>query len=1822
MPVESEKVVLAGMACRFPDASTPAALFRNGLEGRQSFRRIPPDRLPLDDYAAALVGEAHSITPVPAGLLTDWRFDAARFRVPRAAFEAADLTHWLALEVAADAIEASGGPAAFDRERTAVVVANTLTGEFSRASLLRLRWPWLDRALGEALAGAGSPDGEAAAIRSAFRDRLDAAFPPPNEESLAGGLSNTIAGRIANHFDFHAGAWSVDAACASSLVAISNAADMIRSGRAEAVVVAAVDLSLDPFELVGFSRNGALAPKRMRVFDARAEGFWPGEGAGAVVLIAREAARRRGLCADLALAGWGVATDGRGGLTRPDAAGQRRALERAYASSGTDPAELGYVEAHGTGTPIGDPTEIEALAAWLGDARTAPLPIASIKGNIGHTKAAAGLAGLIRTAQALAEGIVPPHSGCEQPHPVFAKTGHRIRVATAPEEWRPGDWRTAGVSSFGFGGVNAHVVLARPGNRKPRVLPAAPPVRDDHIFLFRGSAPSDLHDEISSLAAQSRNLSFAEVADAAAAAAGRLGRGPFSLAFRASGPEELAGRLKLALAALDGKAHGAIHFGRSERAPRIGLVFPGQSAPVRPDGGAWPRRFPGRYLRTSSTGDPMRTDNAQPELVSACLAGLDLLERLGIHAEAALGHSLGELAALAWAGSIGREDLVELAAERGRVMGSLDGGGMVRLECDRASAEALIDGLPLVVACVNAPAETVVSGPLPAIADCERRARHGGLEPLRLPVSHAFHSPMMAPAAAPLAAALDRLAPVPPLKRVASTVTGGWLSSDTDVRSLLIRQLDRPVLFDEAARALASEVDALIEVGPGAGLTRLLAPGGIPVASLDVFAEDFGPPLDALAMIFALGAEIDPRPLFEGPGIRPMADVPPSLLSSPCGIADEALPRAAAPPPAPEATRPASIHAPAETGGVLALLIRLVTEETGLDAATLSADDRFLDDLHLNSLAVSRLVARLGSALGRKPAGFRTAFANARLREVADSFDDADALGEGEEAVERVAGVAPWVRRFAIVPKPLPVRPTMALTWHPTSLHAPSLEAAEGLLIELGSEWDCGRDALPLVQLCQSAVGRYAHLAIAHRGAPLPGFARSIAAERLFESVRLIEGEADPELLGRQVDGFEEAVKQRDGGFATHALELCAEPLPCEIPPGTILVTGGARGIAAECAIRLAGRCRSPILLVGRASALDPEVATTLSRLAAAGIAARYVRCDVADAARLRRRVAAAAAELGPVTFLVHAAGSNQPAAFPSVTADLLEEALSSKCAGLAASIEACGESLARVVTFGSIIGRFGLAGEAHYALANAEQTRLLAAIAAARPGLSALAIEWSVWSGAGMGERLGVIERLAAEGVDAIDLDAALDEFETLALSATQGAIVVTSRFGSNAPLDGGVPLRFVDRPLVHTPGVELVVETRIGLGRDPYLDDHRIGGGALMPAVMLIEAMAQACAALEPAPWRQLDGIHFAAAVHAGEEDLKIRIGVLRDPAGFLRAEVRTARDGFALPCLGARFGRGPARAPVTPAAVPTPLDAAPLYGPLFFHGQRFRRVESLGGLSSRSVAATLSAAPGERWFGSFEPQTLLLGDPGLRDAALHALQCCVPHRRLVPVSAARIDRLSKAAPARIDARERWCRDDDYAFDILLVDDSGQIVERWREAVFRAIGEIDIAAVLAAAPALAQPYLERRAREATGDDSLVLALIDDRTADRGTRRDRAAAALGLAAAPARRGDGKPVPGGDGRSISFAHAEGVTIGVSAARRVGCDIESLAAFAAHELALAWTAEETLRKIGSRAPLLPTGDERFTGDGQERIVALGPVPTEGAGPVAVAVGTAP
>ncbi|HET7231277.1 MAG TPA: polyketide synthase, partial [Longimicrobium sp.] len=666
-------IAVVGMACRYPGARSPAELWENVLARRRAFRPIPPERLRLADYPGGNGPDGTYVAQ--AAVLEGWEFDRVRFRVSGASYRAADPAHWLALEVAGGALADAGFPGGegLPREGAAVLVGNSLTGEFSRAGLMRLRWPYVRRVVERALAGRGMGRGERSDLLAALEAAYKAPFPEPGDETLAGGLSNTIAGRICNHFDLHGGGWTVDGACASSLLAVANACSALAAGEVDLALAGGVDLSLDPFELVGFARAGALAHGEMRVFDRRGTGFLPGEGCGMVVLVREADAAALG-CTPLALVrGWGVSSDGRGGLTRPEAGGQRLALRRAYARAGFGPESVAFFEAHGTGTEVGDAAELRALSLARGGAPGPPAVVGSVKALIGHTKAAAGVAGLIKAVMALRAGVIPPTAGCADPHPALRGPGPALRVADDGEPFPAGAAPRAGVSAMGFGGINTHVVLEgvpvtaederteadrAEGERTEGGGPPAPraashassgawgitpavrallrSAQDAELLLLDAADVEEMRVKVETLGARGALFSAAELGDAAQALQRRLGGGPVRAAVVARTAAELARRLERLLGWLRAGAGcgvdvaEGVFLGTGGASPRIGLLFPGQGSPAHPGGGALCRRFAAFdavYARVAlpADGDGVDTAVAQPAIAAASAAALALL---------------------------------------------------------------------------------------------------------------------------------------------------------------------------------------------------------------------------------------------------------------------------------------------------------------------------------------------------------------------------------------------------------------------------------------------------------------------------------------------------------------------------------------------------------------------------------------------------------------------------------------------------------------------------------------------------------------------------------------------------------------------------------------------------------------------------------------------------------------------------------------------------------------------------------------------------------------------------------------------------------------------------------------------------------------------------------------------------------------------------------------------------------------------------------------------------------------------------------------------
>ncbi|MER7898976.1 type I polyketide synthase [Streptomyces sp. NPDC096046] len=1841
------RIAIVGMACRYPDATSPDELWDNAVAGRRAFRRLPDVRMNLDDYWHADPATPDTFYARNAAVIEGYEFDRIAHRIAGSTFRSTDLTHWLALDTAGRALADAGFPGGegLPRERTGVVVGNTLTGEFSRANVMRLRWPYVRRVMAAALAGQDGWDdlrveGFLAEVETAYKEP----FPAIDEDTLAGGLANTIAGRICNHFDLNGGGYTVDGACSSSLLSVTTAGTSLLSGDVDVAVAGGVDLSIDPFEIIGFAKTGALAKGEMRLYDRGSNGFWPGEGCGMIVLMREEDALAGNHRIYATIAGWGISSDGQGGITRPEVSGYRLALRRAYERAGFGIDTIPLFEGHGTGTAVGDRTELTALMGARAAANpTAPAAaISSIKGMIGHTKAAAGIAGLIKSAKAVDSQVLPPAVGCVNPHELLVGEQANLRVLRTAEAWPQDVPRRVGITAMGFGGINTHLVLDEPAARR-RTLPSrrsmalAHSAQDCELLLLEGDSREALRARLVQVADFAGQLSYAQVADLAATLERELRGLPHRAAVVATSPEDAERRMRQLVDALDAgeKAHfasdGRSFLGHATRRGRIGFLFPGQGSGTGTDGGALRRRFPEAaevYDKAGlpTTGDMVATDVAQPRITTGSAAGLRVLDALRVEATVALGHSLGELSALHWAGALDEETLLRAARARGRAMADHSASGtMVSLAAGPEEAERLIDGLPVVIAGFNGPAQTVVAGAVDAIEEVSGRVAGAGVGCTRLAVSHAFHSPLVAPAGAAFGGWLAdaRIGEVG--ARVISTVTGGELARETDLAELLRRQITEPVRFTQAVTEAARDVDLFVEVGPGRVLSTLAAQSTeVPSVALDTDAESLRGLLGVGGAAWVIGAHVSHERLFGDRLLRPL-DVGQrfSFLANPCEQAPkdarpaaDLVSSAAADAPAGPATpvlEPANGAEAAEADGsaettALDVLRDLVAARAELPSDLVDADHRLLDDLHMSSITVGQIVNQAASRLGIAASQIPTNFATATLGELAEALETLVGTGGGSDAedADPVTGAAPWARPFAVdldeVPLPRAVEGGNEGAWQ---LFAPAGHPVAGELREALQTAGVGPGVLvylppacPPEQIELALAGAKSALAghddrrfvLVQDGRGAAGLAKTLHQEASRLRTTIVHSAADEGLVRRVVaevaatTGFTEAHYGPDGVRRVPTLRaLPVEAGRTDSPldaSDVLLVTGGGKGISAECALAIALDSGARLAVMGRSDpAVDRELADNLKRMADSGLTVHYARADVTEPAQVREAIAELQKELGPVTGLLHGAGRNEPGPLRELEPEDFHRTFAPKVDGLRTVLDVVGAGdLKLLVTFGSIIGRAGLRGEAHYATANEWLADLTEEAARTHPRLRARCVEWSVWSGVGMGEKLAVVESLSREGITPVSPDQGVEILMRLIRDPQAPVVtVVSGRAEGIDTVRRDLPplplLRFTGNPLVRYHGVELVTEVQLNAGTDPYLADHLLDGNLLMPAVMGMEAMVQVAAAATGWTGTPVieDACFLRPIVVPPDGSTTIRIAATVTGTDSVAVAVQAEDTGFAAEHFRARLvysGATTADGPPLQTAVDTPevpLDPAKdLYGDILFQGARFQRLLRFHRAAARHVDADVAVREPQGWFAGFLPGELLLADPGMRDALMHGNQVCVPDATLLPSKVERIHPLG--AGSHVPEELRYCaversRDGDtYVYDIAVRDADGTVVERWEGLTLHAVRKTDGSGPWVAP--LLGPYLERTLEEVLGT-RIAVTVEPHGESPAGSVAERRAFTVTAASrtldAPAvvhHRPDGRPELAGDWH-VSAAHGLELTLSAVSGTEVACDIEAV-----------------------------------------------------------------
>ena len=1756
-------IAIVGMSCRYADARSPEQLWENVLAQRCAFRRIPAERLRLEDYFSADRAAPDSIYAAQAAVIEGFEFDRLKFKIAGSTFRSADLAHWLALDVAAQAFDDAGfaGGENLPKNTTGVFLGNTLTGEFSRANNLRLRFPFVRRVVESILREDGKSGGEISEFLSKLEKIYKNPFPPIGEESLAGGLSNTIAGRICNFFDLKGGGFTIDGACSSSLLAVVNACSSLAMGDIDLALAGGVDLSLDPFELVGFAKTGALATEKMRVFDEHSDGFFPGEGCGFVLLMREDDALKERRKIYATVQGWGISSDGSGGITRPEVEGQMLALERAYARAGFAVGTVAYFEGHGTGTAVGDAVELKTLTNMRRNSEEnshQKAVVGSIKPLIGHTKAAAGIAGFIKAALVLKNEIYPPTAGCETPHAEISAENSNLQTLAEGKIWDAQFPLRAGVSSMGFGGINTHVVLqrereiARPklSHREKILLSSA---QDAELFLIAGDTRENLSEKLEHLKNFAARISMAEMGDLAIRLSRELKNETHRAAIVASHPAELDKNLKLLIGKIQSGGarildrENGIFYGSSTDQPRIGFVFSGQGSPANSDGGLWRKRFDFvreiyERIELQTGEDTTHTLIAQPAIVTASAAGLRVLDRFGITAEAAVGHSLGEITALHWAEVFDLETLQRIASARAQAMTETcsEKGAMLSISADRRQVENFLNGdKKIVIAGLNAPRQTVVSGESGAIEKFQNKLKDQNIASTKLPVSHAFHSPLVAKSAEILAGHLKNEKFAPVRNRIFSTVTGDQLSLNDDLRELLFRQITNPVRFVEAIeKAEETGIDLWIEVGTGAILCGLIGQiGQTPAVAVEAGSRSLKGLFRAVGASFVLGQKINADALGNGRFTREFdLEWHPKFFANPCELA---------PLPSENGFSNHSIQTieveekinietvPETTLAPIELVKKIIAERAELPVEAVKNESRMLGDLHLNSITVGQIVTSAAAFLDAPPPLSPTDFADASVAEIAEALEKLKtAKNENGGNFDVLPnGLDVWVKPFQVelVEKNLSNTQNSEQAFGNWQIFAsdnfPPAEKLREKLSELSGEGvivclSTAENLAPLIEGAKSAIqNKNGKFIVIQNGASVSAFARSFTLEnpKIPTCIINIKDDTEIDLILNEISSvqdfcevfydengkrFEPSV--RPVSFSANENEL---PLSAE---DVLLVTGGAKGITAECVLALAKKTKVGLVLLGTSGAeTDTEVSGNLARFRAADIRFKYFQADVADKNAVRGAVERAENEVGKITAILHAAAKNEPQLIANLDEEKLRRTIDVKLVGAKNLLEAVApEQLKLFIAFGSIIARTGLPGESAYGLANELLTDFTAGLQKQNPHCKCLAIEWSVWSEIGMGARIADLDLLERQGITPIPLEKGVETFlQILTAKNLPPSFVVMSRFRDVPafPVERPpLPLRrFLEEPRVYYPKTELIADVELSTGNDLYLEDHRIDGERVFPAVLGLEAMAQtASALLETDAKPVFRDVKFSRPVVVEKDQpLKIRLIALARDDKTVEVALRSSAnnfqtDHFRAVCSFAeseKFVRSKYELNGHLDAIVEIDPAEDIYGKILFHEGRFRRLTSYKHLEARECLAEISANGKTEWFGQFLPSELLLGDPARRDAAIHAVQACIPQTTLLPVGVGKIiiSENQTDEVCLIHAREISRAGNLFTYDLEILNSDGGIREIWTDLRLQAMSGADFTGEWNA-PLLAV-YLERKACELLKNPGIRAALRRD---------------------------------------------------------------------------------------------------------------------------------
>ena len=881
-------IAIVGVGAILPDAPSASAFWNNIIGKRYSITETPPERWSITDYYDADPKTPDKTYSKIGGWVRGFEFDWKRFRVPPKVAASMDEGQQWAVTIAADALADYGYPERpLDTERTGVILGTAMGGELHYVTSQRIVFPEYVRWLRSTPEFAKLPPVTQEALIEQFHAALDQDVPPITEDSMPGELPNIVSGRVANMLNLRGPNFITDAACASSFAAVEAAVQLLTEHKVDAVLTGGVDRNMGATTFVKFCKIGALSATGTRPFGDGADGFVMGEGAGAFLLKRLSDAERAGDKIYAVIRGVAGSSDGKGkGITAPNPIGQQLAVQRAWEAAGLDPATATLVEAHGTSTRVGDVVEVESLSQMFSGAARGSIGLGSAKSNIGHLKAGAGAAGLMKATMALHHKILPPTLNANPTNPNIDFTTTPFYPLHDAREWTKsnGTPRRAGVSAYGFGGTNFHLVLEEhvPGaltqrsrqftgvsmesttDGGPQTMAKTPSATDGQpsavipprgILALGANSPDELKNKLDELlvrveAGWTPPYALPRPIDI---------RARERLVIDFGDHEELLDRLQKARKVMGfdtpqaWKAMEAqgIFRGRGPKPGKLAFLFPGQGsqyvnmgrelAAVSPtvqatldEADAIMQPILGKPLTSylfvdandkaavsQANFDLMQTEITQPSMLTLDEAIRRLLADYGFKPDMVMGHSLGEYGALVAAGVLPFAEALEAAAGRGREMAKVkvdDNGWMAAVLAPFEVVEATlkeIDGY-VVPANINSTSQAVIGGESKAVEAAIKLFQERGYQAMQLPVSHAFHTRIVAPASAPLRKMLDRMHIAPPRLPLVANVTGDFYpSNESEIKDLLEKQIASPVQWVKGLQTMHNAgVRAFVEVGP------------------------------------------------------------------------------------------------------------------------------------------------------------------------------------------------------------------------------------------------------------------------------------------------------------------------------------------------------------------------------------------------------------------------------------------------------------------------------------------------------------------------------------------------------------------------------------------------------------------------------------------------------------------------------------------------------------------------------------------------------------------------------------------------------------------------------------------------------------------------------------------------------------------------------------------------------------------------------------------------------------------------------------------------